>query len=201
MSHDDAPANGLATLEPQEQQDSLEVRGDHGKDSAAQIYRKKKSNKAKAELNKKEDDTSIPSELLVPKYQAGERASEAAKLKSLQAMEQVPLDRLAKLQGIPSRNIKDGGNEVNDARLLELVGDKVNRAADYGVSAMHIKTTKRMNKRVYQDEVIDRIPQFVRCQLQNTSDPGYDPVHKKKSKNKDCKIRNIYNKRTEQASR
>ena len=42
-----------------------------------------------AELNEMEDDTAIPSELLGPKYQAGEQASEAAKLKSLQIMEQV----------------------------------------------------------------------------------------------------------------
>ena len=48
-----------------------------------------------AELNELEDDTAIPSELLVPKYQAGELASEAAKLKSLQAMDQVRVQHLA----------------------------------------------------------------------------------------------------------
>ena len=37
-----------------------------------------------AELGEQEEDTAIPSELLVPKYQASELASEAAKLKSLQ---------------------------------------------------------------------------------------------------------------------
>ena len=37
-----------------------------------------------AELGEQEEDTAIPSELPVPKYQASELASEAAKLKSLQ---------------------------------------------------------------------------------------------------------------------
>ena len=119
LFHDDATADGLATLELQERQASLKVRGDPGKVSAVQVYRKKKSSKAKAELNEMKDDTAIPSERLVPKYQDGEPASEATKLKSLQAMDQVPLDRLVKLRGILSWNIKDGGNVVDDARFLE----------------------------------------------------------------------------------
>ena len=103
-------------------------------------------------------------------------------------MEQVPLDRRVKLQGSRSWNIKDGGNMVDDATLLKLVWDRVNRAADYAVCTMHTKTSKRKNKRVYQEEVIDRISQFVRFQLLNTIDPSYDPVYKKMSKNKDRKI-------------
>ena len=73
-----------------------------------------------AEPNEKKDDTAAPSEMLVPKYQAGESASEGAKLKPPQAAEQVPRDRLVKLQGTLSGNIKDGGNVEDDARLLEL---------------------------------------------------------------------------------
>ena len=163
-----------------------------------------------AELNELEDYTAIPSELLVPKYQAGELASEAAKLKSLQAMDQVPLDRLVKQLSILSWNIKDGGNVVpipqggedddeeqdDDAMFLELVWDRVNRAADCAVCAMHIMTSKRMNKRVYQEEVIDRISQFVRFQLQNTIYPSFDPVYKEMSKNKDGYIGSMKKKRT-----
>ena len=36
-------------------------------------------------------------------------------------MKQVPWDRLVKLQGILSRNNKDGGNVEDDARLPEFV--------------------------------------------------------------------------------
>ena len=58
----------------------------------------------------------------MPKYQAGESASEAAKLKPPQAAEQVPRDRLVKLQGILSGNNKDGGNVEDDARLPSASG-------------------------------------------------------------------------------
>ena len=66
-----------------------------------------------AEPNEKKDDTATPSERHVPKYQAGESASEAAKLKPPQAEEQVPRNRQVKLQGILSGNNKDGGNMEN----------------------------------------------------------------------------------------
>merc|ERR1712106_624092 len=59
-----------------------------------------------------EDEKEIPTELLVPKYQASELASEAAKLKSLSAMQQIPVDRLVKLLSILSWNIKDGSSVV-----------------------------------------------------------------------------------------
>ena len=122
----------------------------------------------------------------------------------------MPLDRLVKLLSILSWNIKDGGNIVpipqggeeddeeqdDDAMFLELVWDRVNRAADCAVCAMHIMTSKRMNKRVYQEEVIDRISQFVRFQLQNTIYPSFDPVYKEMSKNKDGYIGSMKKKRT-----
>ena len=75
---------------------------------------------SRAEPNEKKNDTGTPSELLVPKHQDGESASEAAKLKPPQAVEQEPLDRLVKFQGNLSGNNKDGGNTEDDARLPEL---------------------------------------------------------------------------------
>ena len=45
------------------------------------------------ELEEAEDDT----EILLPKYQASDLANEAAKLKSMEAMDSVPTDRLVKL--------------------------------------------------------------------------------------------------------
>ena len=66
-----------------------------------------------AEPNEKKDDTATPSERHVPKYQAGESAREAAKLKPPQAVEQVPRNRQVKLQGILSGNNKDGGHGEN----------------------------------------------------------------------------------------
>eukprot|EP00090_Calanus_glacialis_P019633 TRINITY_DN3012_c0_g1_i1.p1 TRINITY_DN3012_c0_g1~~TRINITY_DN3012_c0_g1_i1.p1 ORF type:complete len:2150 (+),score=766.00 TRINITY_DN3012_c0_g1_i1:196-6645(+) len=155
-----------------------------------------------------EDEKEIPTELLVPKYQASELASEAAKLKSLSAMEQIPVDRLVKLLSILSWNIKDGSSVVpiangdeeddeqdDDKLFLELAAERVNRAADCAICAMNIMTSHNMNKRVYVDDVIDRIAQFIRYQLQKTIYPSFDPVYKELSKNKDAYIGSMKKKR------
>jgi len=155
-----------------------------------------------------EDQKDIPTELLVPKYQASELAGEASKLKSLSAMEQIPVDRLVKLLSILSWNIKDGstvcpianGDEEDDEQeddklFLELAAERVNRAADCAICAMNIMTSRNMNKRVYLDDVIDRIAQFVRFQLQKTIYPSFDPVYKEISKNKDAYIGSMKKKR------
>ena len=97
---------------------------------------------------------------------------------------------------IPQGGEDDDEEQDDDAMFLELVWDRVNRAADCAVCAMHIMTSKRMNKRVYQEEVIDRISQFVRFQLQNTIYPSFDPVYKEMSKNKDGYIGSMKKKRT-----
>ena len=88
----------------------------------------------------------------------------------------------------------DDEEQDDDAMFLELVGvpalftwisysnfqvwDRVNRAADCAVCAMHIMTSRNMNKRVFLDDVIDRVAQFVRFHLQNTIYPSFDPVYK-----------------------
>jgi len=155
-----------------------------------------------------EEQKEIPTELLVPKYQASDLASEAAKLKSLSAMEQVPVDRLVKLLSILSWNIKDGSSVVpiangdeeddeadDDKLFLELAAERVNRAADCAICAMNIMTSSNMNKRVYLDDVIDRIAQFIRFQLSKTIYPSFDPVYKELSKNKDAYIGSMKKKR------
>ncbi len=42
--------------------------------------------------------------------------------------------------------------------------------------------SKNMNKRVYIDDVIDKVAMFLRFQLQNTIYPSFDPVYKELSK-------------------
>ncbi len=141
------------------------------------------------------EDTEIPPEILVAKYQAADLASEAAKLKSLEAMDSVPTDRLVKLLNLLQWNIRDGSkvapiasaddddDEADDDRLfLELAAERVMRAAECALCAMNIMTSKNMNKRVYIDDVIDKVAMFVRYQLQNTIYPSFDPVYKEISK-------------------
>ena len=140
------------------------------------------------------EDTEIPPEILIPKYQAQDLANEAAKLKSMEAMESVPTERLVKLLNILQWNVRDGSkvsplgddeDEDDDKLFLELASERVSRAADCAMCAMHIMTSKNMNKRVYIDDVIDKITLFVRYQLQNTIYPSYDPVYREMSKHKE----------------
>ena len=66
-----------------------------------------------AERNAKDGDSpELPPEILIPKYQLQDLASETAKLKSLGAMESVPNDRLVKLLNILELNIRDGSKVV-----------------------------------------------------------------------------------------
>lgn len=162
-----------------------------------------------AELNDAdEDDKEIPTELLVPKYQAANLASESAKLKSMSAMQQIPTDRLVKLLSILSWNIKDGSSVVpiamgndddeeadDDKLFLELASERVMRAAECAICAMNIMTSANMSKRVYLDDVIDRIAIFIRFQLQKTIYPSFDPVYKEISKNKDAYLGSMKKKR------
>ena len=159
------------------------------------------------ELNEDEEGKEIPTELLVPKYQAADLAGESAKLKSMSAMQQIPTDRLVKLLSILSWNIKDGSSVVpiamgedddeedDDKLFLELASERVMRAAECAICAMNIMTSPSMSKRVYLDDVIDRIAVFVRFQLQKTIYPSFDPVYKEISKNKDAYIGSMKKKR------
>ena len=148
-----------------------------------------------AERNAKDDDSSeLPPEILIPKYQLQDLASETAKLKSLGAMESIPNDKLVKLLNILELNIRDGskvvplpsGEEEDDEdenkMWLELAMERVTRAADSSLTVLHILTSKNMAKSVYSEDVIDRVVLFLRFQLSNTIYPSYDPVYKEISK-------------------
>merc|ERR1712098_986532 len=121
---------------------------------------------------------------------------------------QIPTDRLVKILSILSWNIKDGSSVVpiaigdgddeeadDDKLFLELANERVMRAAECAICAMNIMTSPNMSKRVYLDDVIDRIAQFIRFQLQKTIYPSFDPVYKELSKNKDAYIGSMKKKR------
>jgi cohesin loading factor subunit SCC2 len=73
-------------------------------------------------------------------------------------------------------------DEDDDRLFLALAGERANRAAECALCAMYIMTSKNMNKRVYIDDVIDKVAMFLRFQLQNTIYPSFDPVYKELSK-------------------
>ncbi|XP_076161635.1 nipped-B cohesin loading factor [Ptiloglossa arizonensis] len=141
-----------------------------------------------------DDDGDVPPELLIPKYQLHDLCTEAAKLKALGAMESIPADRLVRLLNILEKNIRDGAkvspladpdDDIDESRLwTQLAMERVQRAVDASLIALHIMTSSNMPKMVYLEDVIDRIVLFMKFQLQNTIYPSFDPVYKIDTKNK-----------------
>ncbi|KYN03047.1 Nipped-B-like protein [Cyphomyrmex costatus] len=141
-----------------------------------------------------EDDGEVLAEMLIPKYQLHDLCTEAAKLKTLGAMESIPTDKLVRLLNILEKNIRDGArvsplvdpdDDVDEGRLwMQLAMERVQRAVDASLIALHIMTSSNMPKTVYLEDVIDRIVLFMKFQLQNTIYPSFDPVYKIDTKNK-----------------
>lgn len=64
----------------------------------------------------------------------------------------------------------------------ELSSERVLRAVEAALAALHILTAQNMPKRAYLEDVIERIVQLARFQLQHSIYPAYDPVYRTESK-------------------
>lgn len=141
-----------------------------------------------------DDSEDVPPEALIPKYQLQDLCAEAAKLKTLGAMESIPATRLVKLLNILEKNIRDGArvspiadpeDDEEESKLwLELAMERVMRAMDASLTAIYILTSPNMPKRIYLEDVIDRIVLFTKFQLTNTIYPSFDPVYRINKKGK-----------------
>lgn len=153
-------------------------------------------------------DIELPPEILIAKYQLRDLCDETAKLKSMGATESVPVARLCKLLSILELNIRDGSKviplipdddedeEDSNKLWLEMATERVMRGADASLTVLHILTSKKMSKRIYMDDVIDRVALFLRFHLANTIYPSYDPVYKEISKSKTGYVGSMKKKRT-----
>ncbi|GBP81715.1 Nipped-B protein [Eumeta japonica] len=131
--------------------------------------------------------TDIPEELLLQRYQLQELCAEAAKLKNLGAMEAIPSDRLVRLLSILEKNIRAAekmslvGDPEDSEEMrqiwLESAQERVMCASDACLTALYIMTSPNMPKRVFLEDVIDRIVMFIKFQLNNTIYCVYDPVY------------------------
>ncbi|CAH4032029.1 unnamed protein product [Pieris brassicae] len=136
----------------------------------------------------------IPQELLLPRYQLQELCSEAAKLKTLGAMEAIPADRLLRLLNILEKNIRAAekmsliGDPEDSEEMrqiwLESALERVMCASDACLTALYIMTSPSMPKRIFLEDVIDRIIMFIKFQLNNTIYCVYDPVYSIQSTSK-----------------
>jgi cohesin loading factor subunit SCC2 len=158
------------------------------------------------ELEKMEEDAEIPPEFLIPKYQLSDLAAETAKLKSLGVMESISAEKLVKLLNILELNIRDGSkvtplvdnedDEGEDKLWVEMAQERVVRAGDASLAVLNVLTSKNMSKKVFIDDVIDRVAIFLRFQLSNTIYPSYDPVYKEMSKSKTGYVGSMKKKRS-----
>lgn len=65
---------------------------------------------------------------------------------------------------------------------METAMERISRAVDASLIALYILTSPNMHKKVYLEDVIDRIIMFTKFQLHNTIYPVYDPVYRTKQK-------------------
>lgn len=161
-----------------------------------------------AASNANDGEIELPPEILLPKYQLQDLANETAKLKSMGAMESVPVDRLVKLLTVLELNIRDGSkvvplvndddddDEQDNKMWLEMATERVMRGAEASLTVLNIMTSKKMSKRVYIEDVIDRVALFLRFQLSNTIYPSFDPVYREISKSKTGYVGSMKKKRS-----
>ncbi|CAN8012156.1 unnamed protein product [Ixodes pacificus] len=142
-----------------------------------------------------DDEVGCPPEALVPAPLLRDLCNEAAKLKILQATNQVPPERLVRLLSILERNVVDGAKicpmehedqEDDEGRLwAELSMERITRSADASLTALYVMTAPRMPKRVFLEDMIERIVGFAKFQIQNTVYPAFDPVYRVDSRSKE----------------
>lgn len=77
----------------------------------------------------------------------------------------------------------DPDEDEEESKLwTELSSERVLRAVEAALAALHILTAQNMPKRAYLEDVIERIVQLARFQLQHSIYPAYDPVYRTESK-------------------
>ncbi|VVC44793.1 Hypothetical protein CINCED_3A008325 [Cinara cedri] len=133
-------------------------------------------------------DEDVPPEALIPKYVLQELCSESAKLKTLGAMDSIPSNKIIRLLSILEKNIRDGAkvspiadpedDECERKLWMELAMERVMRAVDASLTTLYVLTSPKMQKKVYLEDVIDRVVMFTKYQLHNTIYPAFDPVYR-----------------------
>ena len=77
----------------------------------------------------------------------------------------------------------DPDEDEEESKLwTELSSERVLRAVEAALTALHILTAPNMPKRAYLEDVIERIVHLARFQLQHSIYPAYDPVYRSESK-------------------
>lgn len=56
--------------------------------------------------------------------------------------------------------------------------ERVMRAVNASLTTLYVLTSPKMQKKVYLEDVIDRVVMFTKYQLHNTIYPSFDPVYR-----------------------
>lgn len=134
--------------------------------------------------NDENKEYSIRPYKLISKQKLEELNEEISKLKDKGTLNQIPRKKAVKLltylipvirAGIKVKPLLENRNE-NDKKMSKI--EMVHCSTEASLIAMNIMTAPNMSKSVYIDEVMERLAQFMRNQLNNTVYPEYDPVYK-----------------------
>ncbi|KYB29713.1 nipped-B-like protein isoform X2 [Tribolium castaneum] len=146
------------------------------------------------DMNEIAEDGIIQEEYLMSRVVMQELCTEAAKLKILGAMEMIPTDKLVRLLNVLEINVRGGDrvspildedNESLRQLWLESTMERVMGAADACLICLYIMTSPNMPKRVYLEEVIDRVVLYIKYHLRNTIFPSFDSTYRLDNKKKD----------------
>jgi len=69
-------------------------------------------------------------------------------------------------------------SEYESRMWVEMAMESIVRGVLSSLTALHILTSQNMPKRVYLEDLIDRMVIFTKFQLQNTIFPSFDPVYR-----------------------
>lgn len=80
-------------------------------------------------------------------------------------------------------DVKFKDDDEEETKLWhDIAMERVLRGVDSSLSVLYIMTSANMPKRVYLEDVIDRVVLFTKYQLSNTIFPSFDPVYRISSK-------------------
>ncbi|KAJ8040860.1 Nipped-B-like protein [Holothuria leucospilota] len=135
-----------------------------------------------------EDEDECSPDLLISKSLLHDLVSEAAKLKSMSVMHQLPKEKLVRLLNMLERNIRDGTKLQPDSKKegkyreqkawKRHTMERITHSVDSALTAAYIMTASNMPKEVFIEDVIDRIAQLTKYQLQYSIYPEFDPVYR-----------------------
>ncbi|KAK5639345.1 hypothetical protein RI129_011837 [Pyrocoelia pectoralis] len=140
------------------------------------------------------EDGMVQDEYLLSRVVMQALSTETAKLKTLGATEMIPTDKLLRVLSIMELNIRGGDrvspisdedNETIRQIWMETTMERVMGAADACLVSLYIMTSPNMPKRIYLEDVIDRVVLFIKYQLHNTIFPSFDCTYRLDNKKKD----------------